>query len=173
MRKPRTSDHSTVSADVQQIEHINFPRPPAATGGPVLSIDLPASILELKREGTPSGSRNAMTLVKHKDFRVVLSVMKAGTKLARHTVRGTVLIEVLSGNVRIGILDATLDATAGQIISLDPNLPHEVQAAEDTTLLITIAWPGHSCPAAPEISARRIGAVDTWYDWRADEAVWN
>jgi quercetin dioxygenase-like cupin family protein len=114
-----------------------------------------------------------MTLVKHRDFRLVLSVMKAGTKLARHNVHGTVLIHVLSGHIRTEIFDASLHATAGQIISLDPNMEHEVKAVEDTALLITIAWPAGQQLATSGHQYASDRAGSTSYDSRADEAVWD
>ena len=81
-----------------------LPRDPIATGGPVLGFDLPRVLWQLRHERTSSGNRTAMTLVKHRDFRLVLVVMKPGACVARHHVRGTVLIQVLSGKIRIGIL---------------------------------------------------------------------
>ena len=170
MHKLRIPTHNAVSASAYQVDHLGTSRLPIATGGPVLTIDLPASVLDLQREGTLSGNRNAITLVKHRDFRLVLSVMKAGTKLARHNVQGTVLIHVLSGHIRTEIFDASLHATAGQIISLDPNMEHEVNAIKDTALLITIAWPQASSLPLPYASDRAAGSS---YDWRADESVWD
>ncbi len=141
MHKAMKPPHRAVSADTAQFGIPRIPREPVTTGGPVLSIDLPRVLWQLRHERTLSGNRNAMTLVKHRDFRLVLVVMKPGACLARHHVRGTVLIQVLSGKILIGILDEHLGASPGQVISLDPNLSHEVKAVEDTSLLITIAWP--------------------------------
>ena len=141
MNKVTKLNPSAVLADAQQFGMLGGARDPIATGGPVLGFDLPRVLWQLRHERTSSGNRTAMTLVKHRDFRLVLVVMKPGACLARHHVRGTVLIQVLSGKIRIGILDEVLEASAGQVISLDPNLSHEVKAVEDTSLLITIAWP--------------------------------
>jgi quercetin dioxygenase-like cupin family protein len=141
MNKVTKLNPGAVLADAQQFGILGGASDPIATGGPVLGFDLPRVLWQLRHERTSSGNRTAMTLVKHRDFRLVLVVMKPDACLARHRVRGTVLIQVLSGKIRIGILGEHLGASAGQVISLDPNLSHEVRAVEDTSLLITIAWP--------------------------------
>lgn len=118
------------------------PRTPVAMGGPVLDVDLPAEIEHLCQEWEWSRGRNAKTLVKHQDFRLVLTVMRAGTRINRHHVKGTVMIQVVSGHVAIRCLDDSIDAPAGHIISLDPQMPHDIEAVEDSSLLLSIAWPG-------------------------------
>lgn len=143
-------------------------RHPAATGGPILGIDLAAVACQLQQESTWSGNRNAVTLVKHQDFRLVLTALKAGARLARHGVRGSALIQVLAGRVRVTICDQDLSLGAGQVVSLDPNLNHEVSAVEDALLLITIGWSERSALGGPPASP-----PDAAWDWRTDESVWN
>jgi len=150
--------HLAKTAGPQRIDSLPGPRHPVATGGPVLDIDLAAMARQLQCEHNGSGNRNAMTLVKHRDFRVVLAALGAGGRLARHSVRGTVLLQVLRGHVRIRIFEELLDATAGHIVSLDSNVDHEVTAIEDALLLITIAWPD-----APHASSHQyLGAELLW-----------
>lgn len=128
------------AAGPQRINSSQRSRHPVATGGPILDIDLAAMARQIEGEHFGSGSRNAMTLIKHRDFRVVLATVRAGSHLARHSVRGTVLLQVLRGHIRIRIFEDLLDVPASHIVSLDSNLDHEVTAVEDALLLITIAW---------------------------------
>lgn len=128
-------------------------RLPRATSGPVLDLDLMTMAEQLRCEGLWSDGRNSRTLIKHGDFRMILTVMKAGACLHRHHARGTVLIQVLSGHVRARIMDESIEAHAGHTLSFDPNLEHEIEAVDESTLLITIAWPQsfsivHKEPAA-------------------------
>lgn len=148
------------------IQSTQGPRHPIATGGPILDIDLSAMARQLQGEHYGSGDRNAMTLVKHRDFRVVLASVGAGAHLARHSVRGTVLLQVLRGHVRIKVLEQFLDVTAGHIVSLDANLDHEVTAFEDALLLITIAW---SDP--PRIQPHAAIAAQMLWECGADPAA--
>lgn len=116
-------------------------RIPRATGGPVLDIDLMTMAGQLQRASLWSDGRNSRTLVKHSDFRMVLTAMKAGAHLHKHQARGTVLIQILDGHVRAHILGDVVELYAGHILSLDAELEHQVEAAEESVLLITIAWP--------------------------------
>lgn len=131
---------------------------PRATSGPVLDLDLMTMAEQLRHEAVWSGGRNSRTLVKHCDFRMILTVMKAGARLHRHHARGTVLIQVLSGRIRTRVLDDVVDVPAGHALSLDPHLEHEVEAADDCALLITIAW-SHEFGMVDEGSAARLRRV--------------
>jgi len=113
---------------------------PLATGGPILHFDLLKEPDELRREAFWSRGRNAKTLAKHGDIRVVLTVMKAGEELRPHHADGTVLIQLLQGRVTTSVLDQVLELSPGHLLVLDPNLPHNVQAIEDSVVLLTIGW---------------------------------
>ena len=140
MEQAITNNYSADTAGPQRIRPTDGPRHPVATGGPILDIDLAAMARQLQCEHYGSGNRNAITLIKHRDFRVLLATVRAGARLARHSVRGTVLLQVLRGHIRIRVFEQFLDVTAGHIVSLDANLDHEVTAVDDVLLLITIAW---------------------------------
>ncbi len=113
---------------------------PTATGGPILHFDLSEEPGELRREAFWLRGRNARTLVKHGDIRVVLTVMKAGEELHQHHAHGTVLIQLLQGRITTSVLDQILELSPGHLVVLDPNLPHNVQAIEDSVVLLTIGW---------------------------------
>ena len=116
-------------------------RLPRATGGPVLDLDLMTMSEQLRHDDAWSDGRNTRTLVKHGDFRVVLTAMRVGACLHKHHARGTVLIQVLSGRVQAHVFEEVLEVPAGHALSLDPNLEHEIEAVEESAVLITIAWP--------------------------------
>ncbi len=170
MQEAMSNTQSTEGGGAQPFGFLTGTRLPIPTGGPVLSIDLAGALRLMQHEQRWSGNRNAMILIKHRDLRLVLSALRAGARLAQHNVRGTVLLQVLKGKIRVGFLDAVLEASAGEVVSLDANLGHEVKALEDAVLLIAIAWPEGSrlTPATPPSQAE-----DPFWDWRADESVWN
>ena len=125
-------------------------RPPMATGGPILEFDLPAAVMQLKQESNWSGHRNARTLVKHRDCRIVLMDLEFGAHLVRHQTRGTVVIQVVSGHIKVCVFNDVFDVPVGHVISLDPHLSHDVEALEESALLITIAWPEDPGPCIVE-----------------------
>jgi quercetin dioxygenase-like cupin family protein len=121
-----------------------------ATGGPILEFDLPAAVMQLKQESNWSGHRNDRTLVKRRDCRTVLMDLESGAHLVRHQTRGTVVIQVVSGHIKVCVFNNVLDVPAGHVISLDPHLSHDVEALEESALLITIAWPEDPGPCIVE-----------------------
>jgi quercetin dioxygenase-like cupin family protein len=99
--------------------------------------------MELLR-GEPAyarAGRNAKTLVKRSDFRVVLTAIRAGTRIARHQAPGPVTVQALSGRIRLHLGERQVELVAGHLLSLEPGEPHDVEALEDGAFLLTIAWP--------------------------------
>jgi quercetin dioxygenase-like cupin family protein len=110
--------------------------------GPYLEVDLGREIGQLHRESPWQGGQNARTLVKFDDFRVVLTALKAGERIAEHKTRGRVTIHLLTGHVRLAARGRTFDLRPGSLLALDRETPHELEALEDSAFLLTLAWPG-------------------------------
>ena len=142
---------------------------PVATGGPTLMFDMVREAAQLRHEPAWSSGRNAKTLVKHADFRLVLMLMKAGTCMHQHRAKGSVSIQPFFGHLRIHVLGNTAELRPGQVLSLDPNLPHDVEAVEDSAFLVSIAWPADSRSIQPRRDQRSAKESD----WMQDESVWN
>lgn len=110
---------------------------------PVLRFDLPAEIAHLKqqeawREGR---SPSSTTLVKHPDLRVVLVAMRRGEHLAEHRTAARITVHTLAGHIRLHLGQVVEDVPAGQLLVLDRELHHDVEALEDSAFLLTLAWP--------------------------------
>jgi quercetin dioxygenase-like cupin family protein len=80
-----------------------------------------------------AGSRNAITLVKERGLRVVLALLHAGTRLDPHHAPGPLTLQVLSGRVRLG---------PGVLVALESALEHDVEAVEESALLLTLPAAG-------------------------------
>lgn len=118
-------------------------RPAQRLAAPVLTFDLASELAQLKEE--PSwlrGDRNAKTLVKEGDFRVVLTAMKAGTTIAQHETAARITIQALAGRLRLLVAGDTTDLATGRLVALDRNIPHAVEAVEESAFLLTLAWHG-------------------------------
>lgn len=144
-------------------------RVPVATGGPTLTFDLLHEVEQMRRERVWSHGRNAKTLVKHSDFRLVLTVMNAGTQMHQHQTKGTVCIQLVSGHVRIRAVGKVFDLFAAQMLSLDANVLHDVEVIEDSVFLVSVAWPSDSLVVQPQGSL----CDRKEFDWEHDESVWN
>jgi quercetin dioxygenase-like cupin family protein len=109
---------------------------------PFLEFDLPAEIDRLHRETTWNTGQNARTLVKYDDFRVVLMVLKASARIPAHKANGRISVQVLSGHVRLSASGRTFDLVPGSLLALDTGVPHDLEALQESAVLLTIAWPG-------------------------------
>ncbi|HEY8517028.1 MAG TPA: cupin domain-containing protein [Candidatus Binatia bacterium] len=105
--------------------------------------DLAADEAQLRQEDEwQRMGRNAMTLVKYPDLRVVLTVMKAGSRIERNRdeTEGRVAIHVLSGRVRLVVAGERIDVGPGGLLALDHKTPHDIEALEESSFLIWISW---------------------------------
>ncbi len=86
------------------------------------------------------GDRNSKTLVKRPDLRIVLMSLKRGARLDAHWAPGSIAIHLLAGHMRVTAAAERVELTPGEIMSLDGGLEHDVEATEDSALLLTIGW---------------------------------
>jgi quercetin dioxygenase-like cupin family protein len=116
-------------------------RSPGPLESPMLSFDLNAEIEQLRKEDAWQGGRDSKTLVKHPDFRVVLTVLKSGARLHEHSAAGTISVQTVAGHVRMHVKEQVFDLPAGHLLALERSIAHDVEALEDSAFLLTIAWP--------------------------------
>jgi quercetin dioxygenase-like cupin family protein len=112
---------------------------------PWLQFDLDEEIDRLWQEDASRTGRNAKTLVKHPDFRIVLTVLKSGRQVHEHKANGRISVQTVRGHIRMHVSHAgakeTIDLPAGRLLALDRNLQHDVEAVVDSAFLLTVAWP--------------------------------
>jgi quercetin dioxygenase-like cupin family protein len=116
-------------------------RSPGPLESPILSFDLNAEIARLRSENAWQGGRNSKTLVKHPDFRVVLTVLKSNARLREHKAAGRISVQAIAGHIRMHVQEKAIDLPAGHMLALERALPHDVEGLEDSAFLLTIAWP--------------------------------
>jgi quercetin dioxygenase-like cupin family protein len=118
-------------------------RSPEPTGSPFLSFELQAEIHGLRTEDHPlQAGRNAKILVKYPDFRILLIGLRAGTHLAEHRAAGSISVQTITGHVLIRAAGRAFDLPEGQLLALERDVPHDVEALAESAILVTIAWPG-------------------------------
>lgn len=106
---------------------------------PPLVIELTEALrLVREKEEWRSTGRAASTLMKTPYRRATLLVLRKGAVLARHRTRGAVLLHVLSGRIRVGTESARVEVGAASLVSLDPQAPHDVEALEESELLLLV-----------------------------------
>ena len=120
--------------------HRRAHNPPMAE--PFMAFDLAGEVDRLKAETTWSNGQNARTLIKYDDLRVVLMALQAGARLPEHKTEGRISVHVLSGHVQLRASGQTFDLRGGGLLALDQGIPHDLEALDESAVLLTIAWPG-------------------------------
>ena len=116
------------------------PRPLAAA---YLEFDLESEIEQLHREPAWANGQNAKTLAKYDDCRVVLMALRAHAPVPTYQTDGRVALQTIRGHIQIRAAGRTFGLPVGSLLTLDRGLPHDVEAFDESVLLLTIAWPGH------------------------------
>ncbi len=125
--------------------HGNPERPMHEVARSSLTFDLAAEVERLQTEESwRQGTRNAKTLVKEPDLRIVLIVMRQGGRMEEHRAPGRLSIQALAGRLRLHAQDQTIDLPAGHVLALDPDVAHDVEALDESAFLLTIAWPARA-----------------------------
>ena len=108
----------------------------------IMEFDLPAEIHRLQAETKWSTGKNARTLIKYDDFRVVLTALQAKVRIPEHKADGRISVHVLSGHIQLQASGRTFSLRPGGLLAIDQGVPHAVEALEESAFLLTIAWPG-------------------------------
>lgn len=133
-------------------------REPGVLAATSLKFNLEEEIRRLRAEPRWQAGHTAKTIAKYADFRVVLVVMKAGAQLVRHRTAGRISIQACRGSIRVlfsgELKNETVDMNAGDLLMLDREVAHDVEALTDSAFLLTIAWPPLDPLLTGEILAR-------------------
>jgi quercetin dioxygenase-like cupin family protein len=109
---------------------------------PLLQIDFERELQQLRLEDSwqRETGRSSKTIAKYPDFRIVLILMKSGTRMRQHRAEGRISIQQLKGRVCIHLADRKMTLSTGNLLVLDCGVLHDVEALEESALLLTIAW---------------------------------
>lgn len=122
---------------------------------PLLQIDFERELQQLRQEDSwqRETGRSSKTLAKYPDFRIVLILMKSGTRMRQHRAEGRISIQQLEGQVRIHLADRKVTLSAGHLLVLDCGVLHDVEALEESALLLTISWRGEKNDASESFAS--------------------
>lgn len=107
---------------------------------PLVKIDLPAFMKQIKNEPSWKDSdRNAITVFKTKNFRIVLIALHKEAVMTTHTAEGMISVQVMEGDILFSVPDNTVNLCAGQMLTLHESIPHSVIAKEESIFLLTLS----------------------------------
>lgn len=103
-------------------------------------MELDAALETLRSEQHDGKDRHRqITVFRKGPLRLVLFAFEVGGSLASHRAPSYVVIHVLRGRIRVQTLNESYELATNQILMLDPEVVHDVQADEQTDMLLTVS----------------------------------
>lgn len=112
---------------------------PQQLGGPVIMVDWQSEVEALRRGDTGPNGRIAKTVVKYPNFSIVLMVMKSKAVFPEHKSAGRISVQVLKGHIQMHVLGSVVDLSAGNLVALDREVLHNVEALDESAFMLTIS----------------------------------
>src|SRR5258708_14139841 len=114
-----------------------------------LSMEIEQVRTKESRGRVPGGS--AVKLVRQKELRVILILMKANQRLGEHRAEGRISIQTIAGRICVHLQGRKIDLPAGRFLALQRGQHHDVESPEESAFLLIITWPAEKrdreCPA--------------------------
>lgn len=97
------------------------------------------ALAKLRAEDHPARSgHRQVTLLQRGAVTQVLFSFDPGGHLQEHSASGLVTIHALEGRIRVEAEGVDHELTAGKVLILDPDVPHDVRASERSAMLLTV-----------------------------------
>jgi quercetin dioxygenase-like cupin family protein len=108
--------------------------------GALWTFDIPTLLTQIKSEDAwQKGKRNATTLLEGHGLRVVLIAMHSGTLIKQHQTINPISLQVIEGRIKFNTHTNSVTLTKGQLLTLHPEIPHDLEALEESAFLLTLA----------------------------------
>jgi quercetin dioxygenase-like cupin family protein len=122
------------------------PQPIAAS---YLEFDVARELEQLHREAGWQSGRNARTLVKYDGLRIVLIALQKGSRIPEHHANGHVSIHAVVGHIEVRAQERRFELRGGALLVLGEGVSHDVEALEESALLLTIGSSREKDPSVP------------------------
>lgn len=114
---------------------------------PVAQFDIPEEIDKLRQTASwRKTGQNAKELAKYPDLRISLILLRPSKRIQGHKADARISIQTISGKIRLHLPDETVELAAGQMLTLERGVVHDVEAEQESAFLLTIAWPASGRP---------------------------
>jgi len=87
------------------------------------------------------GDRNSIVLAKDARFRMLLSVLREGARLADEDAEATLSVHLITGSVSVRRDDRESLLVPGEIAVLEAGASWSIDALAESAVLLTLAWP--------------------------------
>ncbi len=128
---------------MQEKSNESTPRRPEgerALDASLVTVNLPFYIDQIRKEPSWKDSdRNAITIFKSDNLRLVLVALHPGAEMVRHTAAGIIHIQVLEGQILFITDQQSVEMNKGQLVVLHERIPHSVKAKSEAVFLLSMA----------------------------------
>lgn len=93
----------------------------------------------LAEPATGSHGHRQIALHKTSHTTIALFAFEAGGRIPQHRAHGAVIVQALSGRLRIATPKTVHTLAEGQILVMAPDVPHDVTAEEASRMLLTVS----------------------------------
>lgn len=106
---------------------------------PVLNFSIKEEIKKLEDEAAwKQGDRNAVTLQKNENLRVVMMSLHKGAVLQEHKAEGPITVFVVSGKMNFTAAGEKFTIGPNDLIVLEKPVIHSAEALEETHFVLTV-----------------------------------
>lgn len=98
----------------------------------------PGEIIDVRPLATTLTSSKTKALIKTPHFEVIRMVLPAGKIISEHKAPGEILVQCLEGDITFTTMGEPKKLRAGDMMYLAAGEPHALEAAEDSSFLLTI-----------------------------------
>ncbi|MBS1586238.1 MAG: hypothetical protein JSS82_11910 [Bacteroidetes bacterium] len=106
----------------------------------LVGIDINEYISQIKdEEAYRKNDRNAITVFKTDNMRIILAAFHANASMPGNTTNGTISVQVLEGHIKINSGMGYLDLKAHQMAALHGEITYSISALEDSVFLLTVS----------------------------------
>jgi quercetin dioxygenase-like cupin family protein len=109
---------------------------------PYVFTDIKTTIAQLKEEESwTKNDRNGITIFKTEGLTIVLVALHASARIDVNNTEGIVAIQVLQGKIKLSTENEIIEipADAQQIITFHTDFNHDVEALEESAVLLTVS----------------------------------
>ncbi len=106
----------------------------------LVEMDLTKFIEQIKNEPNwKNNTHNTITIFKSDAMRVVLIALHKNALLKPHATNATISVQVLEGSIKFITDEKTVVLHKSQMIALQPNITHSIEAHEESVFLLTLS----------------------------------
>ena len=119
---------------------LNRPEGNRLLDAPMLRINLPEYVWQIKSEvAWQNSDRNAITVLHNEFMRIVLVALKEGAEMTRLQVDGAISIQLMNGRLWVESEPHSFSIDEGEILTLRPGISHYIYAEQESVFIMTLA----------------------------------